>query len=179
MTTIINTLSEVEVRAALEDGFLLRDVIRDKSEEKFVHFLQKAFTNEQSKMNEIEAKETISVLVNSSLNIIALGHLAKKSPSSISTQDILCDPNVLKDYLVIRNSTKLSFASAALCSLDKSQIPLLVQLVQNELDFVKIFNRVSHVLRQIGLKELEYQGLFVITCKSSANASAELLRLSK
>jgi hypothetical protein len=144
IATIVETLSHSQVKTTLESGLPLKDILRESGEEKLKEFLLKTIRNSK-------ASDTINILVNSNLNIVELSLLSKKSSRPL--REVICDPNYLADFILIDNMVQLKQVSETLCLLEKSELLSLLQLIQDELDFVRVLNRLSNIMQFVGLND--------------------------
>ena len=144
IATIIETLSQSEVKSKIENGLPLKEILRDSGEKNLNQLLNKILQNKSNKI--------IKILVKSNLNIVKLSLMSEKV--STPFKEAICDPKLLGEYLILNNSLDLQEISNSLCPLDISELQSLLHLIQDELDFVKILSQLSNIMPHVGLNYL-------------------------
>ena len=144
IATIIETLSQSEVKSKIENGLPLKEILRDSGEKNLHELLNKILQNKSNKI--------IKILVKSNLNIVKLSLMSEKV--STPFKEAICDPKLLGEYLILNNSLDLQEISNSLCPLDISELQSLLHLIQDELDFVKILSQLSNIMPHVGLNDL-------------------------
>lgn len=144
IATIIETLSQSEVKSKIENGLPLKEILRDSGEKNLNELLNKILQNKSNKI--------IKILVKSNLNIVKLSLMSEKV--STPFKEAICDPKLLGEYLILNNSLDLQEISNSLCPLDISELQSLLHLIQDELDFVKILSQLSNIMPHVGLNDL-------------------------
>lgn len=61
----------------------------------------------------------------------------------LDLRQLVCDPSMLGQYLIVPPAANVSSISAALCAINASLIPNITDKIQQQLDIIKLFNLVS------------------------------------
>ncbi|KAI2799539.1 hypothetical protein BLOT_011444 [Blomia tropicalis] len=170
IASIIDTLSITPVQNLLEDGFPLRNALRPAGWTKVEHELNRlestvvpfsdfdlvAKTDSIESHNNNNNHSTLSsyeMLVNSSLNLIQLGMQSDSSGfrSIRSFRDVICDHTQLEKFLIVPQRHYVRLLSRRLCLLERKDLYHLFDLVQENIDFGRILEKLSTILKSVGL----------------------------
>ena len=93
------------------------------------------------------------MLVNSSLNLIQLGMQSDSSGfrSIRSFRDVICDHTQLEKFLIVTQRHYVRLLSRRLCLLERKDLYHLFDLVQENIDFGRILEKLSTILKSVGL----------------------------
>lgn len=137
MQAVANTLDQPGIKKILEEGIPIKDFIRNENKMKDI------LVNEVN----ISSPNVADALLNSYVKVTKLMQMMG---STKKLADIVCEPSLLKQYLVSENSEALEEASIALCKLDSSSLPNLIDKLQKEIDGKKIMKMISDLMSNFG-----------------------------
>ncbi|XP_023236612.1 uncharacterized protein LOC111635776 isoform X2 [Centruroides sculpturatus] len=137
MQAIANTLDQPEIKKILEEGIPLKEFIRDEDRVKSI------LINDVN----ISSPYIADALLNS---YVKVPKLMKMLDSTRKLADVICEPSLLEQYLVSENSEALKEASDALCKLDSSSLPNLIDKLQKEIDGKKIMKMIADLMSSFG-----------------------------
>ncbi|XP_011308769.1 uncharacterized protein ldd isoform X2 [Fopius arisanus] len=90
-----------------------------------------------------------------------------ESFGSSNIDDVVCTPSSLKEFLIAPREENLQEISNALCHLDSSQVPLILQKLTDHLDFDGLLEVVSRVMAKF--REYDFIGDITKTIMTTLN----------
>lgn len=137
MRAVIDTLAIPSIQEILEKGLPLHRFLKDPN-------VIKDLLQNEAKINSPAVAEALThanISIHKLLEIVGM---------PVNLTSMVCNPNFLKNYLVLKDGRSLKEISNVLCALDGPGLSRLVDKLQSEVDSGKIIKMISDLMSQFG-----------------------------
>ncbi|KAI1293753.1 Glucosylceramide transporter ABCA12 [Halotydeus destructor] len=151
IATVVDTLTLDSVRTSFKQGVSLEAVLRNNGIDKVKQLLAESLADSYAPD---EGHIYAEMVVKSSINLIGLARLSQKSNYS-TTRELFCNGSLFGEVILLADSSALGGTEKALCSLSESQLKAFTSLLQVELDFERVLEQLSHLVRLMQLPDTD------------------------